>query len=176
MNSLKLISIGLLVVLGTPLSSVAQVKNSAFANSSNSETTKFSKAKETINQTINKFTIVDGNMSTQTVSLTMSGQGIEGNINDIVMQNFGQMNSENSAVMDSLAIDLTSENEIEAMVKSDMNVKDDFSMTMSLTMNEQDALMFAETTELTEIELIDNYTSITNTTSFASEAGVFNSF
>lgn len=176
MNSLKLISIGLLVVLGTPLSSVAQVKNSAFANSSNSETTKFSKAKETINQTINKFTIVDGNMSTQTVSLTMSGQGIEGNINDIVMQNFGQMNSENSAVMDSLAIDLTSENEIEAMVKSDMNVQDDFSMTMSLTMNEQDALMFAETTELTEIELIDNYTSITNTTSFASEAGVFNSF
>ena len=176
MNSLKLISIGLLVVLGTPLSSVAQVKNSAFANSSNSETTKFSNAKETINQTINKFTIMDGNMSTQTMSLTMSGQGIEGNINDIVMQNFGQMNSENSAVMDSLAIDLTSENEIEAIVKSDMNVQDDFSMTMSLTMNEQDALMFAETTELTEIELIDNYTSITNTTSFSSEAGVFNSF
>ena len=176
MNSLKLISIGFLVVLVTPLSSVAQVRNSAFATSTNSETNKVSNATEKINQSINKFTIMDGTMSTQTMSLTMSGQGVEGRINDVVMQNFGQMNTENSAIMDDLKIGLTSENEIEAIVKSDLNVQDAFSMTMTMTTNEQDAIMYEETTELTKTELIDNYTSTTDSETFSSETGFISTF
>ncbi len=172
----KLLSIGCLLILGTPLTSFAQLKTSAFSQSSDSEVFKVSSGTEIIKQSIIKNTTMDGNMSVQTMSMTMSGQGIEGAVGDVIMQNMEQMSSGETATMDQLNMAVTSENALAGMLNNEIVADENFSLTTSMTMNQQDALMLQNTEEKTEVERVDNFTTVTTTDAFSTESGFVSAF
>jgi hypothetical protein len=152
------------------------MKTAAFSQSSDSEVFKVSSGTETINQSILKNSTMDGQMSVQTMSMTMSGRGIEGGVGDLIMQNFEQMSSGDMATMDQLNMEVSSENALKGMLNSEIVVDENFSMNMSMTMNEQEALMLQETEEQTNIERIDNFVTETKTDAFQSEIGFISAF
>ena len=176
MKSCKLLSLGCLLILGTPLTSFAQMKTSAFKQGSESQIFKTSSGKEVINQSIVKKSSMDGNMSVQTMSMTMSGRGIEGAVGDVIMQNMEQMSSDDMATTDQLNMTISSENVLAGMLNNEIIADDNFSLTTSMSMNTQEALMLQETEEKTDIERVDFFD--TETTTFASqdEIGTVNSF
>ena len=176
MKFCKLLSLGCLLILGTPLASFAQMKTAAFSQSSDSEVFKVSTGTEKINQSILKTSTMDGTMSVQTMSMTMSGQGMEGAVGDLIMQNFEQMSSGKTATMDQLNMAVSSENALNGMLNSEIIVDENFSMTTSMTMNEQDALMLQKTEEKTDIERIDNFSTETKTDAFQTETGFVSAF
>ena len=176
MKSCKLLSLGCLLILGTPLTSFAQMKTSAFKQSSDSQIFKTSSGKEVINQSIVKKSSMDGNMSVQTMSMTMSGRGIEGAVGDVIMQNMEQMSSDDMATTDQLNMTISSENVLAGMLNNEIIADDNFSLTTSMSMNTQEALMLQETEEKTDIERVDFFDSETTTFASQEEIGTVNSF
>ena len=176
MKFCKLFSLGCLLILGTPLASFAQMKTAAFSQGSDSEVFKVSTGTEKINQSIVKTSTMDGTMSVQTMSMTMSGQGIEGAVGDLIMQNFEQMSSGKTATMDQLNMAVSNENALQGILNSEIIVDENFSMTTSMTMNEQDALMLQKTEEKTDVERVENFTTETRSNAFQSETGFVSAF
>ena len=159
--------------------SVAFAKNTTFSSGSNSETKKVSKGTETINQTIKRSSFSDGNASIQTVSLTMSGKNMGELTNEVMMQSFEQMDSRGNAAMEQLKLGVSEDSNLGATLNSTFNGNDnqnDFTMTSSLTTNEQEALMYANEEEETTVLRVDNYTTDTFTNSFMMENGTISSF
>ncbi|MCP4884404.1 MAG: hypothetical protein GY908_11495 [Flavobacteriales bacterium] len=115
-------------------------------------------------------------MSVQTMSMTMSGQGIEGAVGDVIMQNMEQMSSGETATMDQLNMAVTSENALAGMLNNEIVADENFSLTTSMTMNQQDALMLQNTEEKTEVERVDNFTTVTTTDAFSTESGFVSAF
>ena len=176
MKSCKLLSLGCLLILGTPLTSFAQMKTSAFKQSSDSQIFKTSSGTEVINQSIVKKSSMDGNMSVETMSMTMSGRGIEGAVGDVIMQNMEQMSSDDMATTDQLNMTISSENVLAGMLNNEIIADVNFSLTTSMSMNTQEALMLQETEEKTDIERVDFFDSETTTFASQEEIGTVNSF
>jgi hypothetical protein len=173
MKSFKLLSIGIFLIIATPISSSAQLKRSDFATGSVSETTQLSKGTETIKVNTQRVSSSDGSVSSQTMSMTMSGTGVEGQINDLLIQSFEQMMPGNNVEMN----ELTNINQAETLLNNQLSVNEEgFSMTTTMTVNEQDADVGVGLIENTEILRIDNYETLTETDAFSTEQGFVSSF
>ena len=173
MKSFKLLSIGIFLIIATPISSNAQLKRSDFATGSVSETTQFSKGTETIKVNTQRVSSSDGSMSSQTMSMTMSGTGVEGPINDLLIQSFEQMMPGNNVEMN----ELMNINQAETLLNNQLSVNEEgFSMTTTMTVNEQDADVGVDLIENTGILRIDNYETLTETDAFSTEQGFVSSF
>ena len=173
MKSFKLLSIGIFLIIATPISSNAQLKRSDFATGSVSETTQFSKGTETIKVNTQRVSSSDGSVSSQTMSMTMSGTGVEGAINDLLIQSFEQMMPGNNVEMN----ELTNINQAETLLNNQLSVNEEgFSMTTTMSVNEQDADVEVGLIENTEILRIDDYETLTETDAFSTEQGFVSSF
>jgi hypothetical protein len=173
MKSFKLLSIGIFLIIATPISSSAQLKRSDFATGSVSETTQLSKGTETIKVNTQRVSSSDGSVRSQTMSMTMSGTGVEGQINDLLIQSFEQMMPGNNVEMN----ELTNINQAETLLNNQLSVNEEgFSMTTTMTVNEQDADVGVGLIENTEILRIDNYETLTETDAFSTEQGFVSSF
>ena len=173
MKAFKLISVGIFLILATPISSNAQIKRSDFATGSVSETTQFSKGTETIKVNTTKISSSDGSINSQAMSVTMSGTGVEGAVNDLLIQSFEQMMPGNDLSMN----ELTNMNQTENMLRNQLLVQEEgFSMTATMSMNLQDAEVVVDTLELTDVLRVDNFETLTETDAFASEIGFVSSF
>jgi hypothetical protein len=173
MKSFKLLSIGIFLIIATPISSSAQIRKSDFATGSVTETTQFSKGTETIKVNTQRVSSSDGSVSSQTMSMTMSGTGVEGQINDLLIQSFEQMMPGNNVEMN----ELTNINQAETLLNNQLSVNEEgFSMTTTMTVNEQDADVGVGLIENTEILRIDNYETLTETDAFSTEQGFVSSF
>jgi hypothetical protein len=173
MKSFKLLSIGIFLIIATPISSSAQIRKSDFATGSVTETTQFSKGTETIKVNTRRVSSSDGSMNSQAMSVTMSGTGVEGAVNDLLIQSFEQMMPGNDISMN----ELTNMNQAENMLKNQLLVEEEgFSMTASMSINLQDAEVVVDTLELTDVLRVDNFETLTETDSFASEIGFVSSF
>ena len=176
MYSSKLLPFGLLLVLATPLSSFAQLKQTAISSGSDSEIIRTSSGTETVKQRISKSSQMDGVMGNQTMSMTMSGQGMEGTTSELMLQSMEQMRSEDMAVMEQLSMGVSEENLLDGMLNSKLVADENFSMTATMTMNESMADMSNATDEVIEILRVEKYENTTKTEAWATEAGFVNSF
>ena len=173
MKPIKLLSIGIFLIIATPISSSAQLKRSDFANGSVSETTQFSKGTETIKVSTTTVSSSDGSMNSQAMSVTMSGTGVEGPINDLLIQSFEQMMPGSDITMN----ELENMNQVDAMLKNQLTVQEEgFSMTANMGINEQEADVVMDLIENTEVLRVDDYETLTETDAFANEIGFVNSF
>ena len=178
MKAFKLFPLCSLLVLATPIASFAQMKNSTYASGSESQITKVSKGKETIKQDIKKFSISDGDTSIQTISLSMSGKNIEGAMNEMMMQSFEQMESQGDAAMKQLRVGMSEDTNLGGMLSTEFTGADEdgFTMTTTMSMNDQEAEMYTETEENTNVLRVDNYTTTTTTDAFSNDAGFIVTF
>ena len=173
MKPIKLLSIGIFLIIATPISSSAQLKRSDFANGSVSETTQFSKGTETIKVSTTTVSSSDGSMNSQAMSVTMSGTGVEGPINDLLIQSFEQMMPASDITMN----ELRNMNQVESMLNNQLLVQEEgFSMTTTMSINEQEADVVMDLIENTEVLRVDDYETLTETDAFANEIGFVNSF
>ena len=179
MKSFKLLSLCSLLIFATPHASFAQLKNTTFSSGSDSKTQKVSNGTETIQQTIKKSSFSDGNASVQTVNLTMSGKNMGKLTNEVMLQSFEQMDSQANAAMEQLRLGVSEDSNLGGVLNSTFNGNDnqnDFTMSSSLTTNEQEALMTTNSEEETTILRVDNYTTDTFTNSFIMEQGTISEF
>ncbi len=179
MNNFRLLSLCSLLVFATPFASLAQLKNTTFSSGSSTEATKSSKGKEVITQNIKKSSFSDGNTSVQTISISMSGQNIEGLTNEVVLQSFEQMESQGNAAMEQLRLGIVEDSNLGAGLNGAFSSKDDaegFSMTTQMSINEQEALMTTSSEEETTVTRTDNYEVEAFTDSFLLENGSISSF
>ena len=173
MKAFKLISVGIFLILATPISSNAQIKRSDFATGSVSETTQFSKGTETIKVNTTKISSSDGSINSQAMSVTMSGTGVEGAVNDLLIQSFEQMMPGNNVEMN----ELTNINQAETMLNNQVSVQEEgFSMTTTMSVNDQSADVETGLIENTEILRVDNYETLTETDAFSTEIGFVSAF
>ena len=173
MKPIKLLSIGIFLIIATPISSSAQLKRSDFANGSVSETTQFSKGTETIKVSTSTVSSSDGSMNSQAMSVTMSGTGVEGPINDLLIQSFEQMMPASDITMN----ELRNMNQVESMLNNQLLVQEEgFSMTANMGINEQEADVSVSSTETTEVLRVDNFETLIETDAFSSEIGFMSSF
>ncbi|WP_413430366.1 hypothetical protein [Synechococcus sp. Cu2B8-bc1011] len=179
MNNFKLLSLCSLLVFATPLASFAQLKNTTFSSGSKTEAMKFSKGQETITSNIKKTSLSDGDSSIQTISITMSGQNVEGLTNEVMLQSFEQMESQGNAAMEQLRLGVAEDSnlggELNSIFTSTDNA-DGFTMTTTMSTNEQDAIMSTSSEEDTTIIRVDNYEVEAFTDSFLMENGTISSF
>jgi hypothetical protein len=176
MYSSKLLPFGVLLILATPLSSFAQMKTTSISSGSDSEIIRNSSGTETINQRISKSSQMEGVMGNQTMSMTMSGQGMEGATTELMLQSMEQMRSEDMAVMEQLSMAVSEENILDGIMNSDLVADDNFSITATMTMNESMADMYTDTNEETNILRVDNFESTTTTEAWTTETGFISSF
>jgi hypothetical protein len=179
MNSFRLLSLCALLVFTTPLASFAQLKNTTFSSGSETEANKFSKGKETITSNIKKSSFSEGDSSVQTISITMSGQNVVGLTNEVMLQSLEQMGSQGNAAMEQLRLGVAEDSNLGAELNSMFTSTDDgdgFTMTTTMSMNEQEAIMGASSEEDTTIIRVDNYEVDSFTDSFMMENGTINSF
>jgi hypothetical protein len=179
MNSFKLLSLCALLVFTTPLASFAQLKNTTFSSGSETEANKFSKGQETITSKIKRSSFSEGDSSIQTISITMSGQNVEGLTNEVMLESFEQMESQGNAAMEQLRLGVAEDSNLGAELNSMFTSTDDgdgFTMTTTMSMNEQEAIMGASSEEDTTIIRVDNYEVDSFTDSFMMENGTINSF
>ena len=179
MKSFKLLSLCSLLVFTTPLASFAQLKNTTFSSGSETEATKFSQGQETITSNIKKSSFSEGDSSIQTISMTMSGQNIEGLTNEVMLQSFEQMESQGNAAMEQLRLGVAEDSNLGAELNSTFTSTDDadgFTMTTTMSMNEQNAIMETSSEEDTTIIRVDNYEVEAFTDSFMMENGTISSF
>ena len=176
MYSSKLLPFGVLLVLATPLSSFAQMKTTSISSGSDSEIIRNSSGTETINQRISKSSQMEGVMGNQTMSMTMSGQGMEGATSELMLQSMEQMRSEDMAVMEQLSMGVSEENILDGIFNSELVADENFSITATMTMNESMADMYNDTDEVTEILRVEKFENTTKTEAWATETGFVSSF
>jgi hypothetical protein len=176
MYSSKLLPFGVLLILATPLSSFAQMKTTSISSGSDSEIVRTSSGTETINQSVSKSSLMEGVMGNQTMSMTMSGQGMEGATTELMLQSMEQMRSEDIAVMEQLSMGVSEENMLDGIINSDLVTDENFSITATMTMNESTADMYTEINEETSILRVDNFESTTTTEAWTTETGFIGSF
>jgi hypothetical protein len=179
MKSFKLLSLCSLLVFTTPLASFAQLKNTTFSSGSETEANKFSKGKETITSNIKKSSFSEGDSSVQTISITMSGQNVVGLTNEVMLQSLEQMGSQGNAAMEQLRLGVAEDSDLGAELNSKFTGTDNadgFTMTTSMSINEQDAIMSTSSEEDVTIIREDNYEVEAFTDSFMMENGSISSF
>ena len=176
MYSSKLLPFGILLVLATPLSSFAQMKTTSISSGSDSEIIRTSRGREIVNQRISRTSQMEGVMGNQTMSMTMSGQGIEGGISELMLQSMEQMRSEDMAVMEQLSMGVSEENILDGILNSELFADEKFTITATMTMNENVADMFTDTNEETSVRRVEDYETTTKTDAWTTETGFISSF
>ena len=172
----KLLPFGFLLVLATPLSSFAQLKTTAISSGSKSEIIRSSSGTEIVSQKITRSSNMEGVMSNQSMSMTMSGQGIEGATSELMLQNMEQMSSEDMAVMEQLSMGVSDESMLNGLLNNEITADENFSITATMTMNESTADMNSDTKEETNVRRVEDYEVTTKTDAFSTETGFISSF
>ncbi len=176
MYSSKLFPFGILLVLATPLSSFAQMKTTSISSGSDSEIMRTSKGTEIVKQSSSRSSQMEGVMGNQTMSMTMSGQGMEGTTSELMLQSMEQMRSEDMAVMEQLSMGVSEENILDGLLNSELVADENFSITATMTMSESMADMWTDENEETNIERVEEYETTTKTEAWVTETGFVSSF
>ena len=172
----KLLPFGVLLVLATPLSSLAQMKTTSISSGSDSEIVRTSKGREIVKQRISRSSQMEGVMGNQTMSMTMSGQGMEGATSELMLQSMEQMRSEDMAVMEQLSMGVSEENILDGLLNSELVADEKFTITATMTMSESMADMWMNDNEDTNIERVENYETTTKTDAWSTETGFVSAF
>ena len=155
------------------------MKNTTFKSGSESQINKVSQGRETINQRTKIYSTSDGDSTIKTVSLSMTGENLGGLTSEVMMQNFEQMGSQGNAAMEQLRIGMSEDSNLDAIVNSTFTSKDNaesFSMSSTMTTNEQEAEMTTNTEEDTSVIRVDDYRTDAFTDTFMMEFGTISSF
>ncbi len=174
MKSYYFVFVGMILFLADPLPSLAQMQILQRGNMSGQN--RVSNGKEVITERINRVQEMDGQRDLQIVDLTMSGEGIEGPISGLMIQNFDQLRSKEKTSKGKLNLGMTQDGEAAVMTEQQILAEDEFSATATLSITEQNINMHQIIEEEINIELRNLFSTTTNSSAFSSEQGFSSKF
>ena len=174
MKPFNLAFLSLVIIFASPLSSLAQMRMLSRGNMSGQN--RVANGRE--HTTNKKGTIMemDGQMDSQVVTFTMSDEGIEGQVTELMIQNLEQVRPGDTTSKEKLNLGITQEGELAGMTNSQIIAEDGFAMTATMTINEQNINMHQKTVEESFIEQIEDFSTTSNSAAFSSPAGFSSNF
>ena len=174
MKPFNLVFLGIVIILASPFSALAQMKMLSSTNMSGQN--RVSNGREHITNKNNTMMEMDGQMDSQVVTFTISEEGVEGPVTELMIQNIEQVGSGDATSNETLNLGVTQEGELAGMTNSQIITEDGFAMTATMTINEQNINMHQKTVEETFVELIDDFSTTSNTAAFSTGSGFSGNF
>ena len=174
MNPFSLAFLSLVIILASPLSAPAQMRMLSRSNMSGQN--RVSNGREHITNKNDRIMEMDGQMDSQVVTFTMSDEGIEAPVTELMIQNLEQVRPGDTTSEEKLKLGITKEGELAGMTNSEIITEDGFAMTATMTINEQNINMHQKTVEETFIETIDEFSTTSNSAAFSSGSGFSGNF
>ncbi len=174
MKPFSLAFLSLVIILASPLSAPAQM--SMLSRSNMSGQNRVSNGREHITNKNDRIMEMDGQMDSQVVTFTMSDEGIEAPVTELMIQNLEQVRPGDTTSKEKLKLGITKEGELAGMTNSEIITEDGFAMTATMTINEQNINMHQKTVEETFIETIEDFSTTSNSAAFSSGSGFSGNF
>ena len=160
MKHFNLAFLSLVIILASPLSSLAQMRMLSRDNMSGQN--RVSNGREHITNKKGTIIEMDGQMDSQVVTFTMSDEGIEGPVTELMIQNLEQVRPGDTTSKEKLKLGITKEGELAGMTNSEIITEDGFAMTATMTINEQNINMHQKTVEESFTETIEDFSTNSN--------------
>ena len=175
MKSFSLAFLSLVIILASPLSAPAQ-KMRMLSRSNMSGQNRVSNGREHITNKNDRIMEMDGQMDSQVVTFTMSDEGIESQVTELMIQNLEQVRPGDTTSKEKLKLGITKEGELAGMTNSEIITEDGFAMTATMTISEQNINMHQKTAEESFIETIEDFSTTSNSAAFSSGSGFSGNF
>ena len=120
-------------------------------------------------------TKMTGNTDSQTMSISISGQGMDGNISPIINGSLKSMmiNSNGDVMFNQPAFSEDQPAEMEAGISADLRASDSFSLSTQVDLTKQNAVIESLESKETIVELDEDFVQDSFTESFSSETGKY---
>ena len=175
MKSYYFLFAGMILFLANPLPSLAQMQSYQRGNMAGQN--RVSNGQEIITEKINRVQEMDGQRDTQIVDFTMSSEGMEGPVSNLMIQSFDQFRSEGKATSkEKLNLGMTKDGDSAVMTENQVLAEDEFSATATLSITEQNIDMHQKIEEETNLELRGFFSTTANTSAFSTEQGFSSKF
>ncbi len=176
MKPLNLFFLSIVIIAVTPHSSLAQMQT--FRSNNMSGQNRVSNGEEVISEKINRIMMIDGQADNQTVTFSTSSEGIEGPTNELMKRQLSKkISGQNSLGQRGTLVNTEDEDGDSISMSSNSFIMDDqFSITGTVTITEQNYDMTEMTEEEILIERREAFSSTSNTQSFSTGSGFSGKF
>ena len=151
------------------------LKSSTYGSSSTTKQNKNSVGTEKITVRTTQSSLMSGNTDSQTMSISISGQGMDGNIGPVISGSLKNMmiNSNGDLMINQAAFSDDQPAEMEAGISAQLKANDSFSLSTQVDLTKQNAIIESAETKETLVELDEDFVQSSFTESFTSETGKY---
>ena len=174
MQKARLFLFGIILIFSTPLSSLANMKMSSSTNMSGQN--RVSNGTDITTSKTNKIIEMDAQMDNQIRTFEISSDGIEGPVNNLMIQNLEQAYNGEPSSKQSLNRGMMENGDIVGTANSEIISEDTFSITATMTMQQENLEMYERIEEQVIIELKDAFSTTSNSSAFSTGAGFSSNF
>ena len=167
----NLFFLSVVTIAAAPHSSLAQMQ--IYRSNNMSGQTRVTNGEEVMSEKINRIMMIDGQQDIQTVSSSISREGTGGPTNEFMQRQIEKQFAGQNPIKQEAAVDNTEDEDGDPIsISSNKYVDDDqFSITGTVTITEQNFSMTEMMEEETLIERRDAFSSTSNTQSFSTGSG-----
>ena len=174
MQKTRLFPLSIMLVFLTPLSSLAQMKMSSSANMSGQN--RVSNGTDITTSKTNRIMEMDAQMDSQTRTFEVTGDGIEGPVNELAIQNLEQEHNGDPSLKQGLNRGMTENGDAVGTANSEIISEDTFSITATMNILQENFEMFERKKEQVITERKSAFSATVNSSSFSTEAGFSSKF
>ena len=174
MQQTRLFSLGIMLIFLTPLSSLAQMKTYSSTNMSGQN--RVSNGREITTSKTNRIMEMDAQMDSQTRTFEVTGDGIEGPVNELAIQNLEQEHNGDPSLKQGLNRRMTENGDAVGTANSEIISEDTFSITATMNILQENFEMFERKEEQVITERKSAFSATVNSSSFSTEAGFSSKF
>lgn len=176
MKPFKLFLLSIVTIAVAPYASSAQMQT--YRSNNMSGQNRVSNGGQVITEKINRVMMMDGQQDSQIVTFSTSSEGIEGPTDELMRRQLEKQISGQNSLNQGAVVEITEDEDGDPISLSSNSfiIDDQFSITGTVTITEQNYDMTEVTEEETLIEVREAFSSTSNTQSFSSESGFSGNF
>ena len=174
MQKIRLFSLGIMLIFLTPFSSFAEMKMSSSTNMSGQN--RVSNGTDITTSKTNRIMEMDAQMNNQIRTFEVSGDGIEGPVNALMIQNTEQTYNGDPSSKQSLNQGMIENDDTVSTANGEVISEDTFSVTATINILQENLEMYQLIEEQVIIERKDAFSSTSNSSSFSTGAGFSSNF
>ena len=174
MHKTRLFPLGIMLIFLTPLSSLAQMKMYSGTNMSGQN--RVSNGTDITTSKTNTIIEMDSQMDNQIRTFEVTGDGIEGPVNELAIQNLEQEHNGDPSLKQGLNRGMTENGDAVGTANSEIISEDTFSITATMNILQENFEMFERKKEQVITERKSAFSATVNSSSFSTEAGFSSKF
>ena len=174
MQKIRLFSLGIMLIFLTPFSSFAEMKMSSSTNMSGQN--RVSNGTDITTSKTNRIMEMDAQMNNQIRTFEVSGDGIEGPVNELMIQNIEQTYDGDPSSKQSLNRGMIENDDTVSTANREIISEDTFSVTATINILQENLEMYELIEEQVIIERKDAFSTTSNSSAFSTGAGFSSNF